>query len=97
MSGISAAATAAPAGATPCPGNGIETARIASTSPRAPIFGGGSRPGGAMTLDEKLEEALKETFPASDAFWLAPETALLRQTVEDGTITKCSEPIDRLS
>lgn len=26
-----------------------------------------------MTLDEKLDEALKETFPASDAFWLPPE------------------------
>ena len=50
-----------------------------------------------MTLDEKLDEALKETFPASDAFWLAPETALPRHAVEDGTITKCSEPIDRSS
>jgi len=26
-----------------------------------------------MTPDEKLDEALKETFPASDAFWLPPE------------------------
>jgi hypothetical protein len=50
-----------------------------------------------MTLDEKLEEALKETFPASDAFWLAPETAFRRQSTEDGIITKCSEPSDRFS
>ena len=26
-----------------------------------------------MTQDEKLDEALKQTFPASDAFSLAPE------------------------
>jgi hypothetical protein len=26
-----------------------------------------------LTQDEKLDEALKETFPASDAFWLEPE------------------------
>jgi len=26
-----------------------------------------------LTQDEKLDEALKETFPASDAFWLDPE------------------------
>ena len=26
-----------------------------------------------MTLDEKLDEALKETFPASDAFYLSPD------------------------
>lgn len=25
-----------------------------------------------MTPDEKLDEALKGTFPASDAFWLPP-------------------------
>jgi len=25
-----------------------------------------------LTLDEKLDEALKETFPASDAFFLSP-------------------------
>lgn len=50
-----------------------------------------------MTQDEKLDEALKETFPASDAFWLAPAAALLRQTGEEGTIAKCSEPIARSS
>lgn len=50
-----------------------------------------------MTLDEKLDEALKETFPASDAFWLAPEAAALRQTTEERTVTKCGGPIDRSS
>lgn len=29
-----------------------------------------------MTLDEKLDEALKETFPASDAFYLPPDAAV---------------------
>ncbi len=28
-----------------------------------------------MTQEEKLEEALKQTFPASDAFTLAPENS----------------------
>ena len=28
-----------------------------------------------MSQDEKLEEALKGTFPASDAFYLSPESA----------------------
>ena len=28
-----------------------------------------------MTLDEKLDEALKGTFPASDAFYLSPDGA----------------------
>ncbi len=28
-----------------------------------------------MNLEEKLDEALKETFPASDAFWLAPQAS----------------------
>lgn len=30
-----------------------------------------------MTLDEKLDEALKGTFPASDAFYLSPAKAAL--------------------
>ncbi len=50
-----------------------------------------------MTQEQKLDEALRETFPASDAFWVAPEPAVLRQTTEDRTTTKCSEPIDRSS
>ena len=28
-----------------------------------------------MTLEQKLDEALKATFPASDAFYLSPEDA----------------------
>lgn len=40
-----------------------------------------------LTLEEKLDEALKETFPASDAFWLAPEE-------EDEETKECSAPID---
>ena len=28
-----------------------------------------------MSLDEKLDEALKGTFPASDAFYLSPDAA----------------------
>lgn len=50
-----------------------------------------------MTLDEKLDEALKETFPASDAFWLAPEIAVPPQAAEERTPAKCSEPSDRSS
>ena len=38
-----------------------------------------------MTLDEKLDEALKETFPASDAFYLSPE---------EGATEQCSGPSD---
>jgi hypothetical protein len=30
-----------------------------------------------MTLDEKLDEALKGTFPASDAFYLSPAPTVL--------------------
>lgn len=34
-----------------------------------------------MTMDEKLDEALKQTFPASDAFSLAPGASeFLRST-----------------
>lgn len=28
-----------------------------------------------MTQEQKLDEALKETFPASDPFWIEPEQA----------------------
>lgn len=40
-----------------------------------------------MTPDEKLDEALRETFPASDAFWVAPQGSDDR-----GTIAKRSGP-----
>ena len=36
-----------------------------------------------MTAEEKLDEALKQTFPASDAFWLPPETASPRQIADE--------------
>lgn len=48
-----------------------------------------------MTLDEKLDEALRQTFPASDAFWLPPEGASMRQAAEESIIAKCSEPVDQ--
>ena len=35
-----------------------------------------------MNQDEKLDEALKGTFPASDAFYLAPEKGDLRVDCE---------------
>ena len=35
-----------------------------------------------LNLDEKLDEALKGTFPASDAFYLAPDDG---RTEEAGT------------
>ena len=38
-----------------------------------------------MTLDEKLDEALKETFPASDPFYLSPE---------EEAAERCSRPGD---
>lgn len=28
-----------------------------------------------MSTEQKLDEALKETFPASDPFWMEPEPA----------------------
>ncbi|MCC6212844.1 MAG: hypothetical protein IT513_17550 [Burkholderiales bacterium] len=48
-----------------------------------------------MTLDEKLDEALRATFPASDAFWLAPEGESARQTAKESIIAKCSESSGR--
>lgn len=38
------------------------------------IRGKAAYPMPAMSLEDKLDEALKETFPASDAFALSPET-----------------------
>jgi hypothetical protein len=35
-----------------------------------------------MTAEEKLDEALKETFPASDAFWLEPERGSTRLPIQ---------------
>ena len=40
-----------------------------------------------MTQDEKLDEALKGTFPASDAFYLSPERSpgLIPSQTDRGT------------
>jgi hypothetical protein len=35
-----------------------------------------------MTQDEKLDEALRGTFPASDAFWLDPQAAAPSEAIE---------------
>ena len=51
----------------------------------------------AMTPDEKLDEALQETFPASDAFWIAPWAGGLRPAAGRGTIDQCNEPTDQSS
>jgi hypothetical protein len=37
-----------------------------------------------MTQDEKLDEALKETFPASDPFYLAPDNAVKKSSEPEG-------------
>lgn len=50
-----------------------------------------------MTPDEKLDEALQETFPASDAFWIAPWASGLRPAAGRGTIDQCNEPADQSS
>jgi hypothetical protein len=50
------------------------------TSPVETVGRAGALPGTArrhMTLDEKLDEALKQTFPASDAFVVAWEPRAL--------------------
>lgn len=36
-----------------------------------------------LTQDQKLDEALRETFPASDAFWIEPE---------EQNLEPCNEP-----
>ena len=45
-----------------------------------------------MTPDEKLDEALKATFPASDAFWLPSEKALPPQAADDAALATRSGP-----
>ena len=48
-----------------------------------------------MTADQKLDEALKQTFPASDAFWLPPENALPPQAADGGALAKRGGPSDQ--
>jgi hypothetical protein len=44
-------------------------------------------------LEDKLDEALKQTFPASDAFWLPPVTAWPRPAADERTAAEhCSAP-----
>lgn len=45
-----------------------------------------------MTADEKLDEALKQTFPASDAFWLPPENSLPPQAADGPALTTRGGP-----
>ena len=47
-----------------------------------------------MTADQKLDEALKQTFPASDAFWLPPENALPPRAADDAALAKHVGPSD---
>lgn len=44
-----------------------------------------------MNLEEKLDEALKQTFPASDAFSLSPDPQFLRAPREEKTSNQYSE------
>ncbi len=45
-----------------------------------------------MTQEQKLDEALRQTFPASDAFWVAPEPAVRRQELHAGDIMTHERP-----
>jgi hypothetical protein len=44
-----------------------------------------------MSPDEKLDEALAQTFPASDAFYLPPDDAAARRALEEKAAEQCSE------
>ena len=50
-----------------------------------------------LNLDEKLDEALKGTFPASDAFYLAPDDTRAAVSVKARTAEPCIAPADRSS
>jgi hypothetical protein len=50
-----------------------------------------------LTPDEKLDEALKETFPASDAFYLPPDDSARGKVLEEKVAKQRSEPSDRRS
>ena len=50
-----------------------------------------------LSPEEKLDEALKETFPASDAFYLPPDDAASRKALEEKSAKQCSVPADRRS
>ena len=48
-----------------------------------------------MTQDEKLDEALKGTFPASDAFFLLPDRDEVALVEERQIGQKTSKPKDK--
>ena len=48
-----------------------------------------------LSPEEKLDEALKETFPASDAFYLPPDDAASRNALEEKSAKQCSVPACR--
>jgi hypothetical protein len=51
-----------------------------------------------QSQEEKLDEALKQTFPASDAFYLPPDDAAGRKVVEQQkSVKQWSKPGDRRS
>ena len=45
-----------------------------------------------LTQEQKLEEALKGTFPASDAFYVPPERSAWRNAQDENSLEPCSEP-----
>ncbi|HZR69980.1 MAG TPA: hypothetical protein VFB01_13105 [Burkholderiales bacterium] len=51
-----------------------------------------------QSQEDKLDEALKQTFPASDAFYLPPDDAVMRTDIEQKKSAKqLSKPGERCS
>lgn len=48
-----------------------------------------------LTAEEKLDQALEDTFPASDAFWLGPGAPATPEDPEQTKARKCEQPGDR--
>ncbi|MGE0873657.1 MAG: hypothetical protein AB7O31_03185 [Burkholderiales bacterium] len=48
-----------------------------------------------LSQDEKLDEALKDTFPASDAFYLAPDDTRAAVSGQASTPGPCIAPADQ--
>lgn len=48
-------------------------------------------------LDEKLDDALKDTFPASDPFYLAPDEERADRSVQAETPDPCAAPVAKSS
>lgn len=47
-----------------------------------------------LTQEQKLDEALKGTFPASDAFYVPPDRSAWRDAQDEKSVKQCSEPAD---